>query len=430
MKKIIYPDQKNWEELCKRPAFDSTKLEANVRDILSTVKEQGDLALIDFNKKFDGVETERIKLDISEMTFNIDTDLADAIKIARDNIAKFHSARQEDSVKIETARGVRCWRKSVPIQNVGLYIPGGSAPLFSTLLMLVIPAQLAGCENIVVCTPPQKDQQLDPVIGWTCQLLGITKVFLTGGAQAIGAMAFGTDSIPKVYKIFGPGNQYVTAAKQLVQKDGVAIDMPAGPSEVLVIADESASPEFVAADLLSQAEHGADSQVVLVSNSKTLIKDVEMELVQQIKELPRKDIALKALENSQSILVRNLDEAIDFSNTYAPEHLIVATEDCDELGEKIVNAGSVFLGRWSCESAGDYASGTNHTLPTSGYARSYSGVSLDSFIKKITFQKISEEGIRELGPSIEKMAEAEKLQGHKNAVAVRLEKLKNKIKKE
>jgi len=434
MKTRQYPDRSDWSDLCTRPAFDSAKLEVDVLKILSTAKEQGDVALIDFNKKFDGVETEEIKLDISEMTFIIDSELAAAIKIARDNISKFHSAQQEDETKIETTKGVSCWRKSVPIQNVGLYIPGGSAPLFSTLLMLAIPAKIAGCENIVVCTPPQKTNPneesntgINQVIGWTCQLLGINEVFLTGGAQAIGAMAYGTASIPKVDKIFGPGNQYVTAAKQLVQKDGVAIDMPAGPSEVLVIADDSASPEFLAADLLSQAEHGPDSQVVLISNSDVLIQNVEAELTIQIESLPRKEIALQALENSQSILVNNLDEAIDFSNVYAPEHLIVATRNCDELVDKIVNAGSVFLGNWSCESAGDYASGTNHTLPTSGYARNYSGVSVDSFIKKITFQKISEKGIRELGPSIEKMADAEKLWGHKNAVTVRLEKMRNEI---
>ncbi|MEP1093820.1 MAG: histidinol dehydrogenase, partial [Cyclobacteriaceae bacterium] len=402
--------------------------------VMSRVHNGGDAALLEFNQEFDGVEAKKIKLDLSKNEFEIDAELATAIKTARENITKFHSAQQEGSVKIETTKGVSCWRKSVAIQNVGLYIPGGSAPLFSTLLMLAIPAQLAGCENIVVCTPPSKvnpDQEgnvlVNNVIGWTCQLLGIKEIFLTGGAQAIAAMTYGTESIPKVEKIFGPGNQYVTAAKQLVQKDGVAIDMPAGPSEVLIIADDSASPRFVAADLLSQAEHGSDSQVVLVSNSKVLIEEVEVELANQIIALSRREIAQAALENSQSILVNNLDEAVDFSNTYAPEHLIIATENCDKLAGKIINAGSVFLGNWSCESAGDYASGTNHTLPTSGYARNYSGVSLDSFIKKITFQKISEEGIKTLGPAIEKMAEAEQLQGHKNAVTVRLEKLKENV---
>lgn len=434
MRKVKYPVQQSWEELCKRPAFDSTKLEANVRDILSAVKERGDTVLVEFNQKFDGVETKEIKLDLSKMEFEIDSELATAIKTARDNITKFHSAQQETSVKIETTRGVSCWRKSVAIQNVGLYIPGGSAPLFSTLLMLVIPAQLAGCKNIVVCTPPQKanpdqprDIQISNVIGWTCKLLGIKEVFLTGGAQAIAAMTYGTESVPKVDKIFGPGNQYVTAAKQISQRDGVAIDMPAGPSEVLIIADDSASPDFVAADLLSQAEHGSDSQVILVSDSETVLQNVDLELSKQVDNLPRREIAQKALENSRSILVKNLEEAIDFSNIYAPEHLIIATANCEILAEKVINAGSVFLGNWSCESAGDYASGTNHTLPTSGYARSYSGASLDSFLKKITFQSISEEGIKILGPAIEKMAEAEQLQGHKNAVSVRLEKLNRKI---
>ncbi|WP_425390327.1 histidinol dehydrogenase [Ekhidna sp.] len=445
MKTIKYPDTSQWASLCERPTFDISELESTVNGILSDVRERGDDALLEMGKKFDGVELETIEVNPQEQSFEIDPELAEAIKTAKKNIEKFHLSQKEDVLKVETMEGVSCWRKSVAIQNVGLYIPGGSAPLFSTLLMLTIPAKIAGCKNIVVCTPPSSGfdantppvegdfykksskpiEYLNPVIGWTCQLLGIEKIYLTGGAQAVAAMTFGTASIPKVDKIFGPGNQYVTAAKQLAQNYGVAIDMPAGPSEVLVIADDTAYPEFVAADLLSQAEHGPDSQVVLVSNSEKLISEVNEKIAKQVNELPRKDIALKALENSQSILVKDLNEAVAFSNYYAPEHLIIATENAEELGEQITIAGSVFLGNWSCESAGDYASGTNHTLPTNGYARNYSGVSLDSFVKKITFQKLSEKGIQNLGPAIEKMAEAEQLQAHKNAVSLRLNKLGN-----
>lgn len=394
---------------------------------MQEVRTKGDSALLQYSKQFDQVELDRLEVDITSMKFSIDPELAKAIKVAKANIEKFHSSQKEAIEVVETMPGVSCWRKSVAIQKVGLYIPGGSAPLFSTLLMLAIPAQLAGCKNIVVCTPPSKNTSkpfLNEVIGWTCQLLGIEKIYLAGGAQAIAAMTFGTATIPKVDKIFGPGNQYVTAAKQMSQKFGVAIDMPAGPSEVLVIADDTAYPEFVAADLLSQAEHGPDSQVVLVSDSEKLIEAVGKELKKQVEDLSRKKIAQQALGNSQSILVKDLKEAVDFSNEYAPEHLIIASKNAEELSEGITIAGSVFLGNWSCESAGDYASGTNHTLPTNGYARNYSGVSLDSFVKKITFQRLSEQGIKNLGPSIEKMAEAEQLQGHKNAVSLRLEKLK------
>ncbi|WP_420577216.1 histidinol dehydrogenase [Ekhidna sp.] len=424
MKKIKYPDKTSWAELCKRPTFDFAELETKVRSIMMEVKERGDDALLEMAKKFDGVELDALVVDLHEQSFEIDSELAEAIKIAKQNIESFHLSQKEEVQKIETMEGVTCWRKSVAIQNVGLYIPGGSAPLFSTLLMLAIPAKIAGCKNITVCTPPTKDGKLNAVIGWTCQLLGIEKIFLTGGAQAIAAMTFGTESIPKADKIFGPGNQYVTAAKRLAQNYGVAIDMPAGPSEVLVIADGTAYPEFVAADLLSQAEHGPDSQVVLVSNSENLISEVNSEITKQVKDLPREEIALKALESSQSILVKYLNEAVAFSNEYAPEHLIIATDNAEELSEQVTIAGSVFLGNWSCESAGDYASGTNHTLPTNGYARNYSGVSLDSFLKKITFQKLSAKGIQNLGPAIEKMAEAEQLQAHKNAVSLRLKKLK------
>lgn len=427
MKKFKYPDRNQWPELCSRPTFDFSELEKSVSDIIMEVRSRGDAALLDYSHKFDKVDIKEVALDLSKITFEIDSDLASAIAIAKKNIQTFHSAQSENFGKVDTMKGVSCWRKSIPIQNVGLYIPGGTAPLFSTLLMLAIPAQIAGCENIVVCTPPQKDGGIDPVIGYTCQLLGINEVFLSGGAQAIGAMTFGTESIPKADKIFGPGNQYVTAAKQLSQKHGVAIDMPAGPSEVLVIADSKANPTFVAADLLSQAEHGVDSQVILVSDSETLVAEVDNELLKQVEELPRREIATKALENSNSILLESLDEAIAFSNAYGPEHLIIATENAEDLGEQISVAGSVFLGSWSCESAGDYASGTNHTLPTNGYARNYSGVSLDSFVNKVTFQKLSETGIMTLGPAIEKMAEAEQLQAHKNAVTVRLNYLRSNV---
>ena len=425
MKIYRYPEKNTWSKLCQRPTFDLSELEEKVKNILTNVRDEGDSALLAMGEKFDGVKLDSLAIDVSSMSFDIDEGLAQSIRIAKSNIEKFHTSQREASRKIETMEGVSCWRKSVAIQHVGLYIPGGSAPLFSTLLMLAIPAKIAGCKKIVVCTPPTKEGKLNEVIGWTCQLLGIEKIYLTGGAQAIAAMTFGTTSIPKVDKIFGPGNQYVTAAKQLAQNFGVAIDMPAGPSEVLVIADDTAYPEFVAADLLSQAEHGPDSQVVLVSDSEKLIQKVEQEIAKQVDILPRKEIAQLALANSQSILVEDLNDAIAFSNAYAPEHLIIATEEAESLGEQVTIAGSVFLGHWSCESAGDYASGTNHTLPTNGYARNYSGVSLDSFVKKITFQKLSTNGIQKLGPSIEKMAEAEQLQAHKNAVTLRLKTLEN-----
>lgn len=425
MKTIKYPAIEEWQSLCERPELDVSELESTVSSVFRKVQEKGDQALLEFAQKFDKVNMKSITIDLKKVEFDIDTELKEAIKLAKSNIEKFHISQKEAPQKIETLKGVTCWRKSVAIQNVGLYIPGGSAPLFSTLLMLAIPAKIAGCKNIVVCTPPTTEGGINEVIGWTCQLLGIEEVYLTGGAQAIAAMTLGTDTIPKVDKLFGPGNQYVTAAKQMAQKYGTAIDMPAGPSEVFVIADDSANPAFVAADLLSQAEHGPDSQVVLVSDSEQLLNDVSSEVIEQVEDLPRKEIALQALENSTSILLEDLNTCVDFSNTYAPEHLIIATENAESLGEKITIAGSVFLGNWSCESAGDYASGTNHTLPTNGYARNYSGVSLDSFVKKITFQKLSAEGIKNLGPAIEKMAAAEELQAHKNAVTLRLKALEN-----
>ncbi|MEM6735759.1 MAG: histidinol dehydrogenase [Bacteroidota bacterium] len=437
LKIIEYPEGVTWDALCERPSLDVSEMGTTINAIFEGIKKKGDNALIDFAKKFDGVELASVNLDISEEEFFIDADLAIAIKQAKSNIEQFHLAQKEDLQPVETVPGVWCWRKSLPIKNVGLYIPGGSAPLFSTLLMLAIPAKIAGCENIVICTPPQKasisgarNVILNEVIGWTCQLLDINKIYLSGGAQAVAAMTYGTESIPRVDKIFGPGNQFVTAAKLMSQQLGVAIDMPAGPSEVLVIADDSAEPSFVAADLLSQAEHGPDSQVVLVTNSEKLIEHVKKEIKTQLELLPRQEIASKALENSRVVLFNDLAEATAFSNHYAPEHLIIATENCEALSEQITTAGSVFLGNWSCESAGDYASGTNHTLPTNGYARNYSGVSLDSFIKKITFQKLSEQGIKNLGPTIEKMAKAEQLQAHKNAVTIRLQSLKNSSSKE
>ncbi len=425
MEKFINPEEATWTSLCDRPTLDTTELEDVVSSVFDEVKAEGDKALVRYAAKFDQVEMTEIALDLSKLAFNIDQELGEAIKLAKENIAKFHQSQGEKPSKVETMSGVTCWRKSVAIQNVGLYIPGGTAPLFSTLLMLTIPAQIAGCSNIVVCTPPTKSGGINEVIGWTCKLLGIEKVYLTGGAQAIAAMTLGTETVPKVDKLYGPGNQYVTAAKQMAQNFGVAIDMPAGPSEVLVIADQSANPAFVAADLLSQAEHGVDSQVVLVSDAEQLINAVGAELAKQVEVLPRKEIAQKALENSKSILLTSLEQCVGFSNLYAPEHLIIATSDAEEISGNITTAGSVFLGNWSCESAGDYASGTNHTLPTNGYARNYSGVSLDSFVKKITFQKLSEEGIKNLGPAIEKMAEAEELYGHKNAVTLRLKALQD-----
>ena len=425
MEKFINPEEATWTSLCDRPTLDTTELEDVVSSVFDEVKAEGDKALVRYAGKFDQVEMTEIALDLSKLAFNIDQELGEAIKLAKENIAKFHQSQGEKPSKVETMSGVTCWRKSVAIQNVGLYIPGGTAPLFSTLLMLTIPAQSAGCSNIVVCTPPTKSGGINEVIGWTCKLLGIEKVYLTGGAQAIAAMTLGTETVPKVDKLYGPGNQYVTAAKQMAQNFGVAIDMPAGPSEVLVIADQSANPAFVAADLLSQAEHGVDSQVILVSDAEQLINAVGAELAKQVEVLPRKEIAQKALENSKSILLTSLEQCVGFSNLYAPEHLIIATSDAEEISGNITTAGSVFLGNWSCESAGDYASGTNHTLPTNGYARNYSGVSLDSFVKKITFQKLSEEGIKNLGPAIEKMAEAEELYGHKNAVTLRLKALQD-----
>ena len=423
MELIKYPAKKIWKDILKRPSIDNTSLEATVQTVLSDIKTNGQSAVKKYTLQFDKVNIENVFVSDSEFSKAeklISDELKKAIQMAKKNIETFHSAQKENVKVIETMPGVKCWRKSVAIQKVGLYIPGGTAPLFSTILMLGVPAKLAGCEEIILCTPPDKNGNVNPAILYTAKLIGITKVFKVGGVQAIGAMAYGTEVIPQVYKIFGPGNQYVTCAKQLINKQGVAIDMPAGPSEVAVLVDETYVPEFVAADLLSQAEHGSDSQVILVSTNETIIQNIQKELEKQLAVLPRKDLASKALENSKAILVKSNDEAIDLLNEYAPEHLIIACENDEALAEQVVNSGSVFLGNYSCESAGDYASGTNHTLPTNGYAKAYSGVSLDSFVKKITYQKLSKEGINNIGPAIELMAEAEGLQAHKNAVSERL----------
>jgi histidinol dehydrogenase len=428
MKTIMLPEKESWNGLCRRPLIARNDLENIVRGIINGVKSETDSAIYHYSEKFDGVSPGSLKVtsdEINESSVQVPQELKDAIRVAKNNIESFHSSQLIVEPVIETMKGVRCWRKSVPIEKVGLYVPGGSAPLFSTILMLGIPAKLAGCKEIIVCTPPGKDGRISPVILYTAQLIGITEIFKVGGAQAIAAMAYGTDSIPKVYKIFGPGNQYVTKAKELVQQDGIAIDMPAGPSEVLVIADNLANPEFIAADLLAQAEHGPDSQVIMLSYDQELLERVKFEVDRQLEFLPRKDIALKALENSKLIKLTNIGDCIEFSNLYAPEHLIINTSDANSIAKNIINAGSVFLGNFSCESAGDYASGTNHTLPTNGFAKNYSGVSTESFLKKITFQDISAEGIKNLGPTIELMAEAELLTGHKNAVRVRLKNLEN-----
>ncbi len=407
----------------QRPAFDSSSLEETTTNILSQVKTTGDEAVRKFTVQFDKADVKDLRLsdrEIDEAENLLEDDLKQAIATEKNNIEKFHADQIKGDEFVETMPGVQCWRKTVAIEKVGLYIPGGTAPLFSTVLMLGIPARLAGCREIILCSPPDKGGKLNAAILFTAKLVGITKIFRVGGVQAIAAMAYGTETIPKVFKIYGPGNQYVMCAKQLVQKEGVAIDLPAGPSEVAIYADEMAHPAFVAADLLSQAEHGIDSQVLLVTYHQLLIDEVIKELDRQIIKLPRKDIAIKALENGKMILVKNEVEAIDLLNEYAPEHLILASTNADDLAEKITNAGSVFLGNYSPESVGDYASGTNHTLPTNGFAKAYSGVSVDSFVKKITFQKLSEKGLRNIANTVELMAEAEGLIAHKNAVSIRI----------
>lgn len=428
MKTYSNPAAQDWEVLSKRPTLKSEDLGQKVQAIIKKVQENGDQALRDFALQFDGVNLENLKVGTSEIQLaakEVSIALKEAINIAANNIRKFHSSQKSSEEKVETMPGVLCWRENVAIENVGLYIPGGTAPLFSTILMLGIPAQLAGCGRIVLCTPSDKNGKVNSAILYTASILGITEIYKIGGAQAIAAMAFGTETIKKVNKIFGPGNQYVMKAKELVQQSGVAIDLPAGPSEVLVIADRNADAEFVAADLLSQAEHGADSQVVLLTNDESLPQKVVLAIEKQLQDLPRAEFVQKSLKNSFSVVFYSISDCIDFSNVYAPEHLILATEYPESYTTQIQNAGSVFLGNYSCESAGDYASGTNHTLPTSGYAKSYSGVSLDSFVKKITFQKISKVGLQNIGKTIEVMAEAEELFAHRNAVSIRLKKIKN-----
>ena len=420
---IRYPKRNEWIKIVERPHLDVSQLNETVASVLADVKQRGDEAVKGYELKFDHVDLPALEVtkdEIEEAEFLVTKELKEAIQLAHDNIQTFHESQRFRSKKVETRPGVTCWQKSVPIEKVGLYIPGGTAPLFSTVLMLATPAKIAGCKEIVLCTPPNREGKVNPAILMAAQIAGVSKFFIAGGVQAIGAMAYGTESIPKVYKIFGPGNQYVMAAKQQVSIHDVGIDMPAGPSEVCVIADDTANAEFVAADLLSQAEHGVDSQVFLITTSNKFIDEVQKELDKQLEALPRKEIAQKALENSMLVLVSDIREAIDLSNTYAPEHLVIQTEDYEEVASKVVNAGSVFLGPYACESAGDYASGTNHTLPTHGYATTYNGVNLDSYCRKVTFQHLTEEGVRQIGHAVELMAEAEQLDAHKNAMTVRI----------
>jgi len=426
MKIIRHPQKKDWQDVLARPVFDTARETAAVRKILDDVRENGDEALRRYSKQFDNVEVENLAVSEDEFSVaeqRVPEELKKAIQIAKANIEKFHAAQREENSVIETTTGVICWRKSIAIERVGLYVPAGTAPLFSTVLMLGVPAKLAGCDEIVLCSPPDTNGKIADAILYTARVCGIDKVFKIGGAQAIGALAYGTETIPKVFKIFGPGNRYVTCAKQIVSQTDAAIDMPAGPSEVAVLADETCVPRFVAADLLSQAEHGIDSQVLLVTTSEKVIEETLAEIENQLAELPRKEIAERSLADSKVILVSDIFEGIAVVNEYAAEHLILAVADAGNVAERIVNAGSVFIGNYSCESVGDYASGTNHTLPTGGFARSFSGLSLDSFVKKITFQQLTEDGIRNLGPAIETMAHAEGLDAHKNAVSLRLNEL-------
>lgn len=428
MKKIYNPEPETWAKILKRPTQTVAAIEATVNEIFSEVKSKGDLAVKIYTQLFDGISIENISVSKEEIFAaenEVSNELKEAINLAKANIEKFHSAQKTERITVETTEGVVCWQEKRAIQKVGLYIPGGSAPLFSTVLMLAVPATIAGSEEIILCTPPDKEGKINPAILYTANLCGVTKIFKIGGIQAIGAMTFGTETIPAVYKIFGPGNQFVTVAKQIATKYGVAIDMPAGPSELLVFADETANASFVASDLLSQAEHGADSQVILVTTSEKLLNSVEKEIQKQLEILPRKVIAKQAITNSKLILVETNTQAINLINEYAPEHFILVSKNEDFFIENLQNAGSVFIGNYTPESAGDYASGTNHTLPTNGYAKQYSGVNLDSFMKSMTFQKISETGIQNIGNAIEIMAEAEGLQAHKNAVTLRLESLKN-----
>lgn len=423
MKTIYYPERSEWDSLFRRNTMNTEALRETVRDVLERVRTEGDRAVLELEEQFDKVRLDTLCVseeEFAEAETLVSPALKEAIVTAYRNISTFHAAQRFEGRKVETTPGVCCWQKAVAIEKVGLYIPGGTAPLFSTVLMLATPARIAGCREIVLCTPPNREGRIPPAILFAARTAGVSRVFKAGGVQAIGAMAYGTESVPKVYKIFGPGNQYVTAAKQQVSLCDVAIDMPAGPSEVCVLADETARPAFVAADLLSQAEHGADSQALLITTSRTLLEATIQEVERQLALLPRRELAARSLENSRLVLVKDLDTAVEMTNEYAPEHLIVETEDYLTVAERVVNAGSVFLGAYAPESAGDYASGTNHTLPTNGYAKAYSGVSLDSFIRKITFQEITREGIRRLGPVIQEMAAGEQLDAHKNAVTVRM----------
>ena len=428
MQIIKYPQESQYPEIVKRPVLDVSQLNDTVSAVLSDIKLHGDQAVKKYEEKFDHVVLKTLAVSAEEMEeaeAQVSSELKAALKLAHDNISKFHSAQRFEGKRIETAKGVTCWQRSVPIEKVGLYIPGGTAPLFSTVLMLATPAKIAGCREIVLCTPPNREGKVHPAILVSARIAGVSKIFKAGGVQAIGAMAYGTESVPKVYKIFGPGNQYVMAAKQQVSLHDVAIDMPAGPSEVCVIADDKSHAGFVAADLLSQAEHGIDSQVLLISTSEKKLAEVQEEIQRQLELLPRKEIAAKTLENSQLVLVHDTSEAMRLSNAYAPEHLIIATEDYEQLEQSVINAGSVFLGKYACESAGDYASGTNHTLPTHGYATAYNGVNLDSYHRKITFQHLSREGVRSIGRAVELMAENEQLDAHRNAMSIRMKELES-----
>ena len=432
MNVIKYPKKEDWVEILKRPSLGDDMVNQAVLEVLDDVKKNGDAAVSKYTEKFDKVALQNFS--VSEAEFNeadelVDSTFKKAIQTAKHNIEKFHSAQKLSRKVVETTPGVFCWQKSVPIEKVGLYIPGGSAPLFSTVLMLGIPAKLAGCHEIILCSPPNKEGKIHPAILYTAKLIGLTRIYKIGGIQSIAAMAFGTQSVPKVAKIFGPGNLYVTAAKQIVGMHGVAIDMPAGPSEVAIMADQTSVPSFIAADLLSQAEHGADSQVILFTCKEEILDAINKELDSQLETLPRKEIAKKALENSRAIVLKSVDEMLEITNEYAPEHLIIAMENAPDVADKIINAGSVFIGNYSPESAGDYASGTNHALPTAGYAKGYSGVNLDSFMKKITFQQLSKYGLFNIGPTIEIMAEAEQLVAHKNAASIRLKAIINESQK-
>lgn len=429
MKIIRYPQKEEWNSIVERPHLDVSQLNATVESVLKDVRENGDKAVMAYEEKFDHAQLSSLAVteaEIEEALTLVSEELTESLQIAHHNISKFHESQKFEGIKVETCKGVTCWQKSVPIEKVGLYIPGGTAPLFSTVLMLATPAKIAGCREIVLCTPPNREGKVNPAILAAAHIAGVSRIFKAGGVQAIGAMAYGTESVPKVFKIFGPGNQYVMAAKQQVSLHDVAIDMPAGPSEVCVIADETSHADFVAADLLSQAEHGIDSQVFLITTSEKMLNDVQEEILRQVELLPRKEMAMKSLDNSKLVLVHDKQEAMELCNIYAPEHLVISTDDYEELAEQVINAGSVFLGHYACESAGDYASGTNHTLPTHGYAVAYNGVNLDSYCRKVTFQHLTEEGIHSIGRAVEVMAENEQLEAHRNAMSVRINSLTKK----